>query len=491
MSADDAGSAGLPQTAQLPRDGVASTGRRASHTPRRVRRLTTRPERHVPEDRVPEGRVIRPGARFRSGARFADLFERLTTNVFSLYGTAVLRIGYGTAYLVFLLHEYPKHDALWGPTAPWTPALNQQFANDPGLDWFAVDRWWYTFLGHGGKTWFEFWYLAAILVCLLFALGWRTRLTSALFALTIMAFTGRNVFLTDGGDNIMGLMAIYLAFSYCGHRWSLDARRARRRAARSAGVFSAGVFSPPDTPAGRVLAELEDTRTRLVTFMHNAAVLLISAQICVVYAAAGLYKAQGSTWQDGTALYYTMHLDWFRPWPALSDFVASKSVLIAIVAYLTVFVQIAFPFAIFSRWLKYPSLVALIGMHASIGIVLGLPLFSSAMMIGDGVFIPDHVWIRVGALARRQVPPWPGRLPVPRPRIAVAGAPALAGLPGSGIADGGPVVPVAEVDDAGGGVGGIGGGDVFDGAGDDAPLPSGTDSILPIADWQPYGEAAK
>ena len=50
--------------------------------------------------------------------------------------------------------------------------------------------------------------------------------------------------------------------------------------------------------------------------MHNTAVLVISAQICVVYAAAGLYKAQGSMWQDGTALYYTMHLDWFRPWPA-------------------------------------------------------------------------------------------------------------------------------------------------------------------------------
>ena len=329
------------------------------------------------------------------------VFERLTTNAVSLYGTAVLRIGYGTAYLVFLLHEYPKHDALWGPDAPWTSGLNQRFASDPGLDWFAVDRWWYTFLGHGGKTWFEFWYHTAILVCLLFALGWRTRVTSVLFALTIMAFTGRNVFLTDGGDNIMGLMAIYLAFSYCGRRWSLDARRTRRRLRRQV-ALGVEAFSWPDTPRGRVLAELDDTRIRVVTFMHNCAVLVIAAQICVVYAAAGLYKAQGSMWQDGTALYYTMHLDWFRPWPALSNFVASKSVLIAVMAYVTVFVQIAFPFAVFSRWLKYPSLVALLGMHASIGLVMGLPLFSAVMMVGDGVFIPDRVWVRVGGIVKRR-----------------------------------------------------------------------------------------
>jgi hypothetical protein len=401
----------------------------------------------------------------------ARTHERLTTDAVALHGTAVLRIGYGSAYLIFLLHEYPKHDALWGPNAPWTPALNQQFANDPGLDWFAVDRWWYTFLDHGGKTWFEGWYLVATAVCLLFALGWRTRLTSPLFALTIMAFTGRNVFLTDGGDNILGLMAIYLAFSFCGRCWSLDARRARRRAERGTPVSAW-----PDTPAGRVMTELELTRTQIVTFLHNCAVLLIAAQICVVYAAAGLYKAQGSMWQDGTALYYTMHLDWFRPWPALSNLVASKSVLIALVAYLTVFVQIAFPFAVFSKWLKYPSLVALLGMHLSIAIVMGLPLFSGAMMIGDAVFIPDRVWARVGEYVGQRSEPWRARIPrpaIPRPRLAFGGATALPAAVPPPSPEAAPVpsltpLPVAE-----------------------EPMPTVADSILPIADWQTYGDAKK
>jgi hypothetical protein len=368
----------------------------------------------------------------KSTAALGRGYAKLTTTTVSLYGAAILRIGYGTAYLVFLLHEYPRHDALWGPNAPWTPALNQQFANDPSLDWLAVDRWWYTFLGHGGKTWFEFWYHAGILVCVLFTLGWRTRLTSILFAATIMAFTGRDVFLTDGGDNIMTLMAIYLAFTCCGRRMSLDARRSARHSRRlTVGDSRREPFRWPDTPGGRVMAELDDVRRRTVNFMHNCAVLVIAAQICVVYAAAGLYKAQGTMWQDGTALYYTLHLDWFRPWPAVSNVIAGRSIAIAIVAYLTVFVQIAFPFAVFSRWLKYPCLVMLIGMHLSIGIVMGLPLFSTAMMIGDAVFIPDPLWARIGAFMRQGTRGLSARVPVLSPELPATGTVTVSPSPAS------------------------------------------------------------
>lgn len=368
-------------------------------------------------------------------------YAGLTTHTTSLYGTAALRIGYGTAYLVFLLHEYPHHDALWGPDAPWTPAMNRQFAYDTSLNWFAADRWWYTFLGHGGRLWFEVLYHLAIVVCVLFTLGWRTRATSILFAATIAMFTGRDVFLTDGGDNIMGLMAIYLVFAACGRRWSLDSRRSARRRGRRGSLNSRlprGLtprparepFAWPDTPGGRVLAELDDTRSGIVTFLHNCAVLVIAAQICVVYAAAGLYKAQGSTWQDGTALYYALRLDWFRPWPGLSNAVAAHSVLIAIVAYLTVLVQIAFPIAVFSRPLKYPCLFVLLGMHFSIAVVMGLPLFSFAMMIGDAVFIPDRHWMWIGGLVRRRTALLRARIPSQRaPRVVPPPAPAPSALP--------------------------------------------------------------
>lgn len=41
---------------------------------------------------------------------------------------------------------------------------------------------------------------------------------------------------------------------------------------------------------------------------------MIMAEVCLIYATAGWYKIQGSRWQDGTALYYPLGLDYFTPW---------------------------------------------------------------------------------------------------------------------------------------------------------------------------------
>ena len=48
--------------------------------------------------------------------------------------------------------------------------------------------------------------------------------------------------------------------------------------------------------------------------------------------------------------------------------------------------------AVFSPRLKYPSLVLILGMHASIAVLLGLPYFSLFMLVGDAVFLSDRVW---------------------------------------------------------------------------------------------------
>lgn len=70
------------------------------------------------------------------------------------------------------------------------------------------------------------------------------------------------------------------------------------------------------------------------------------------------------------------------------------------IGYLTVLLQVAFPFVLFGR-LKYPVLTMLFGMHIGIAVLMGLPLFSGAMIIADAVFLPDRFWIAAGRLARR------------------------------------------------------------------------------------------
>ena len=307
----------------------------------------------------------------------------MTTRRFAARGSAALRIGFGGIWVLFLLHEYSERDAAWGPDSPWTPALDHSYAdNSHWAGWIAA---WFTSVADLTRLEFDWYYLAAIAIGVAFALGWRTRVTAVLFMWTVVALENRAPLLTDGGDNVLILMAIYLVFSACGDYWSLDARRrGRPRNAEEA--------APP--PPWRT--ELSAARQQCVTLMHNGAVLLIAAQVCVIYATAGLTKVQGQMWQNGSAMGYVLRLVWFQPWPGLSQWFAGHTVMLTLVGYVTVLVQAGFTFIVFSPKLKYPALVILVGMHLSIAVLLGLPFFSLIMLIGDGIFLSDRVWQAVG-----------------------------------------------------------------------------------------------
>jgi hypothetical protein len=304
----------------------------------------------------------------------------LTGRPVSLYAAAVLRIGYGLLYLAFLLREFPHRDEIWGPGSPWTPDLARQLFQQSG--WNSV------LTLSDNRGYFELCYALAVTTCVLFTLGWRTRAMSVLFAVTVASFHARALFMTDGGDNLTLLMAVYLMPTACGRRWSLDARRTR---------------SPPNRPASSVSAEqLRYVRGTLTTVLHNCGMFVIAAQVCFLYGSAGLYKVQGGSWGNGTALHDVLNLRLFQPWPALSHFADGYPMTLAIAGYVTVMVQVAFPFALFGR-LKYPVLAVLIGMHAGIALLLGLPLFSGAMVVADAVFLSDRLYLTLGGLARRAV----------------------------------------------------------------------------------------
>ena len=314
-------------------------------------------------------------------------FAFLTEHPVSLHAASMLRIGYGLLYVVFLLREFPHRNEIWGPGSPWTPDLARELSGQTG--WFSIltlsDSAWY----------FEACYGFALVTAALFMLGWRTRATSILFALAVTSFHGRCIFMTDGGDNLIVLMAVYLMFTDCGRRWSLDARRRAR--------VSPDAAQRPDAPLPTPLPARQQVylvRRMLSTALHNCGMFVIAAQVCILYGAAGLYKVQGSLWRDGTALHYVLNLDLFQPWPALSAQVDSHHLLAAVAGYVTVLVQVAFPFTVFNK-LKYIVLCVLLGMHVGIAVLLGLPMFSGAMIVADAVFLPDALLTRV--VRRRRV----------------------------------------------------------------------------------------
>ncbi|GAA5005995.1 hypothetical protein GCM10025734_45590 [Kitasatospora paranensis] len=152
--------------------------------------------------------------------RFERLFDAFTTRTAGPHQAAVVRIGFGLAWLGFLLREWPNRRVLYGDRSPWSADLADRLLASTHA--FTVLSW------SDSRIWFETVYHLGIAAALLMVLGLRTRAVSVLFAVTVLSLQNRNVLVGDGGDNVVHLMAIYLVFTRCGRVWSLDARRRAR-----------------------------------------------------------------------------------------------------------------------------------------------------------------------------------------------------------------------------------------------------------------------
>jgi hypothetical protein len=393
--------------------------------------------------------------------RLSRAVTRITASSLGSYQTAVIRIGFSLTWLLFLLREFPNRQELYGPDGPWSWSMARTLIEDNGA--FTALMW------SDSQAWFEIIYALAIISSVLLLLGWHTRTMSVLFMVGVLSLENRSIFMSDGGDNVIHLMAIYLVLTRCGAVWSLDARRARLgRAAPARGarlradavgpllwgvlglallvVTGKGYLSPGwmliywglwavhglwwvvDRRASRAGARESGSRadayhdgapqpdsTRgdvsrneprllldvIANLTHNAGLLVIMAEACLIYATAGWYKIQGSRWEDGTAVYYPLHLDYFSPWPALSNLLGEHGLVVLVITYGTVIIQVAFPFTLFNRRVKNVLLVAMMCEHTVIAVTLGLPFFSLAMIAADSVFLPTSFLLRLATLAAR------------------------------------------------------------------------------------------
>jgi hypothetical protein len=371
-------------------------------------------------------------------AALARGHARVTGAALGPYQTAMVRIGFSFTWLLFLLREWPHRRELYGPDGPWSWDMARRLID--GNHAFTALMW------SDSGLWFETVYALALVSAVLLLLGWRTRTMSVLFMLGVLSLQNRSIFIGDGGDNLIHLMSLYLVLTRCGQVWSLDARRTARRPDGQApprdttGIVlwtvlglalawiqlftDAGPSPIADGPlpglgwatvlwglwfvqGGWWLArryapgEPRTVLDMLANLAHNGALVVIMGEVCLLYASAGWYKVQGSRWQDGTALYYPLHLDYFSPWPSLANVLASSGTLVMLLTYGTVIVQVAFPFTLLNRRAKNVMLVLLMLEHIGIAVALGLPFFSLAAIAADAVFLPTAFLRWTGRKATR------------------------------------------------------------------------------------------
>lgn len=286
-----------------------------------------------------------------------------------LSGASAFRLIAGFVFVYQYLVVYQQRHYLYGPDATYPFDL---FVEDVrtahSFSLYALSR---------SVLYFEVVYHAGCACAVLWWLGFRTRFMTPLHWFLVWSLHERNPYLLDGGDNLMQLVLLYACLVDGGARWSLDARRQERRG-----------------PVEGVAA-----------IVHNTGILACAIQLCLVYGVAGLYKVQGETWQNGTALYYALRGGEFL-WPGASQYVYENSTLLTVLAYATVAFQLSFTFLLFlGRRLRLLAVVLGVTFHLGIVSFMSLFTFATFMMAVDLMFVTDaeYAWIggRVGGAVRR------------------------------------------------------------------------------------------
>ena len=228
-----------------------------------------------------------------------------------------------------------------------------------------------TFPEYGAYTWSHFdwvdwnvwlWgsHIFALAVFAMFMAGAFTRYTSILAFLFVVSYANRATGALFGLDQINAFLTLYLAFSNCGAKFSLDNMWAK---GQGRGVVSVN---------------------------NNIATRLIQIHMCIVYLFAGLGKVQGTTWWNGEAVwgtlasyeYQTLDMTWL----------AGAMWLVNILTYATIAWEVSYPFLIWPK-LTRPIFLAMASVvHLGIGICMGMMTFGLIMLYGNLAFVAP-CWI--------------------------------------------------------------------------------------------------
>jgi len=309
----------------------------------------------------------------------------------SMYGASFARILSGCAVLGILITNFRQRDLLFGPGSVWNKERQ-----DPNFYWppQLVDAM--------GSTEFLFFYLGVIALGVLWVLGWHARIVGPLMLLGNVAIIERIPILGDQGDNILRVGLFILMFMHTTEYWSLDARRRRRT--RAGQIMRHGGSGRNVSAIVRNLFNSHPVLPRWMSNgIHNTAVAALMFQLAIIYISAGMFKIQGELWQHGTALYYPLQLQEYKPFPFLTDIFTQFGVMVGISTYVVVFTQLFFiPMVMLSVATRRIAIALVLLFHLSIAVLMALPWFSLEMVAFDTIFVSGTTYVAFGNWMKRR-----------------------------------------------------------------------------------------
>jgi hypothetical protein len=224
--------------------------------------------------------------------------------------------------------------------------------------------------------------------------GLYTRLAQILSMVAVMSLHGRLLLFDNGGDVVLGLLAIWTAFLPTGGRYSVDAVLGRGTSGRTA---------PPATPAalGGALA----AAPRVVSL----GVLALTCQLAFIYFFNAVHK-NGETWREGTAVHYVLHLD--RLATPLAVWLRTRMTLglSRAMSWTALGIEWSLPFLLLSpfgtRECRRLAIVLVIMLHGGFGLFMNLGNFVPAMIAYTPHFIHGDDWDAFERWWRRSPERW-------------------------------------------------------------------------------------
>jgi predicted DCC family thiol-disulfide oxidoreductase YuxK len=282
------------------------------------------------------------------------------------------RIGIGAALLLHYAMATPYLFEVWGDDG-WMP-------RSVALGYLEGDLWRLSVFFYFAAPWqWIAFHALFLLCCAAFTVGWWTSWVKWIVLAGQISYYYRNMSVIYGVDVTLACLLVILCAAPIGRAMSLDRVRAVRAVKRDDLQSMLPQFSSP---------------------WAGACTRLMQIQMAVLFLYSALGK-RGDEWWSGDAIWSVFTLNEFYN-PALVGLLAHQYWLVNVATYMTILIEIAYPFLIWQRRTRPYELAAAVSLHLLFAILMGLFYFSLVMIMGHMSFLRPEWLHRLGAWWRRR-----------------------------------------------------------------------------------------
>jgi hypothetical protein len=276
----------------------------------------------------------------------------------------VFRFFYGMVVFIAVLGVYPFREIFYGAEGIVLPeVMLKHYSSHTMLLGF-------TFLPVR-EPGLNLFFLGLLFSALMLSLGFFSRVASVLVFLGLYSLHNRNFYITNAGDLLMRINALILLFADSGASFSVD----------------------------RLISK---KKPRLISPWP---LRLIQLQVTYLYFTTAIFKLEGASWRDGTALYYALRYLELQRFSFSWIFYYLWQIKIA--TWGVIVGELLMGSLVWIRKFRYPILIMAFFLHMGINLTMQFPVFQYVMMVNLIVFIyPEDLakWLK-------KIPGIPFRMP--------------------------------------------------------------------------------